>query len=77
MLPLMQYIQHVIDFIHEAFIHNGKKMMISIEHVGIQHKVEELHKKSLIRESVSPCDVPALLVPRKKMCKSSSQRDHS
>jgi len=52
-------------------------MMISIEHVGIQHKVEELHKKSLIRESVSPCDVPALLVPRKKMCKSSSQRDHS
>lgn len=52
-------------------------MMIPIEHVGVQHRVEELFKNRLIRESVSPCDVTAFLVPKKKICKLSSQHDQS
>lgn len=75
---MRQYIQHVVDFVHGASIHNGrKKMMIPMEHVGVQHRVEELFKNRLIRESVSPCDVTAFLVPKKKICKLSSQHDHS
>jgi len=31
----------------------------------IQRQVEELMSKGLVRESLSPCTAPALLVPKK------------
>ncbi|GKA31739.1 reverse transcriptase domain-containing protein, partial [Tanacetum coccineum] len=64
-LPTIRDIQHCIDFIPgSAILNRLAYQMNSKEFVELQRQVTELLEKGLIRESMSPCAVPALLVPK-------------
>ena len=64
--PPLRGIEHQIDFIPGAQISNRLAYRSNSENTKeLQRQVDELLSKRLIRESISLCDVPVLLVPKK------------
>ncbi|GKV53061.1 hypothetical protein SLEP1_g59609 [Rubroshorea leprosula] len=65
-LPSIRGIEHQIDFILGATILNRPAYRSNPNEMKeLQKQVEELMKKGHVRESISPCAVPVLLVPKK------------
>ena len=72
-LPPLRGIEHQIDFIPGASIPNRPAYRSNPEETKeLQRQVEDLLAKGYVRESLSPCAVPVLLVPKKdgtwRMC---------
>ena len=65
-LPPIRGIKHQIDFVSGAAIPNRPTYRSNPEETKeLQRQVEELRAKGHMRESMSPCAVPVLLVPKK------------
>nr|GEU40388.1 RNA-directed DNA polymerase [Tanacetum cinerariifolium] len=72
-LPLMRNVQHCIDLVQRATLPNkAAYRMNPTENVKLQKQVDELLKKGMVQESMSPCAVSVLLIPKKnrffRMC---------
>jgi hypothetical protein len=65
-LPPIHGIEHQIDLIPGASLPNRAPYRTNPEETKeIQHQVQELLDKGYVHESLSPCTVPILLVPKK------------
>ena len=65
-LPPIRGIEHQIDFVLGAAIPNRPAYRSNPEETKeLQKQVSDLLDKGYIRESLSPCAVPVLLVPKK------------
>ncbi|XP_031403186.1 uncharacterized protein LOC116212684, partial [Punica granatum] len=72
-LPPIRGIEHQIDFVPGATIPNRPAYRSNPEETKeLQRQVNELLEKGYVRESLSPCAVPVILVPKKdgtwRMC---------
>jgi hypothetical protein len=65
-LPPICGIEHQIDLIPGASLPNHAPYWTNLEETKeIQRQVQELLYKGYVHESLSPCDVPVILVPKK------------
>jgi hypothetical protein len=65
-LPYLREIEHQIDLIPGASLPNRDEYRTNPEETKeIQRQVQELLDNGYVRESLSPCDVPVILVPKK------------
>ena len=65
-LPPIRGIEHQIDLIPAASLRNRAPYHTNLEETKeIMRQVQELPDKGYIRESLSPCAVPIILVPKK------------
>ena len=72
-LPPLRGIEHQIDFVPGSSLPNRAAYRTSPEKTKeLQKQVQELLDKGYVRESLSPCAVPVILVPKKdgswRMC---------
>ena len=65
-LPPVRGIEHQIEFVPGASLPNRAAYRASpAETAELQKQVEDLMDKGYVRESLSPCAVPVILVPKK------------